>query len=426
METPSLIPSRSSVPAADMHLPHDIKLHIAREVYNDKALPDSLENIHNLISLSMSSKSWRFASLPYLYSHCGIGGRGNFAIENWLVRILPQYGQFTRSIDVALCWIHSNYLPERERESMELDQSGTTSPWESARDALVAQLVAGLPKLSTVKLTMLMCTIPRELNECSCLNRFKSTVQAFEDGRFRSMTLHGLATAFCPRLAQAVFMPSANMLQSIEFGDDLDGYPSLAQPFEQICQLPVLTHATFAAGSFHEVNIESLPWICPLETVLISNQTMDYVRQPLSIEQMSIFVQNFSSSLRSLALEDVVIDSQVGTGNQALPDLPYLATFSLRSTRNSTFRALELLEAHTFESLSITISPAVEPALLLNALSKGAFPELMTIEIRFNPRDNWSTSSRWYSNARAAVQKICDTRFIKLTMSEHKRQKARI
>jgi hypothetical protein len=237
------------------------------------------------------------------------------------------------------------------------------------------------------------------------------------------MTFHGVATAFCPRLAQAIFMPSATTLQSINFGDDIDGYPSLTQPFGQICQLPALASATFASASFHEHNIESLPWVCPLETILLSNQTMDHVGQPLSVQQVGLFIQNFSSSLRYLALQDVAIDQQVGTGSQVLPALPYLNTLNLQSTRSSTFQTLEILEAHDFELLLITVTTAVEPTLLSNALSKGAFPRLKTIEIRFNPRDNWPISPRWDSNARAAIQKACDTRFIELTVYEHKRQK---
>ncbi|KAF8684611.1 hypothetical protein RHS04_01368 [Rhizoctonia solani] len=394
-----------SAPAA-IELPDELKLYIARELYNNSVETSDHENMRDLVSLSMSSKSWRLASLPYVYSHCGIGGRGNFAAENWLNRILPRYGHFVRSIDISLCWIHSNHLPEQERESMELEQRGSSSPWENARDDLVAQLIANLTNLSTIKLTMLLCVVPPGLSECSCVNRFGTAVQAFEGRDFQSMSFHGIATAFCPRLARAVFIPSANSLRSICFGDEIDGCPSLNQPFDSICQLPALTRASFAAASFHAHSIESLPW-------------------PLSVEQISTFLRNFSSSLQSFVLHDVAINQQVGAQSQPLPDLPCLVNLALQSTRNSTFRTLNILEAHLFEHLSITVTPAVEPSPLLNTLSKGAFPKLKTIEICFSPRNTWATPARWDSSSRIAIQKACDARFIKLTVFENKRQEHR-
>ncbi|CAE6532696.1 unnamed protein product [Rhizoctonia solani] len=257
MKSPSLCVSDPPAPIAPTYFPHDINLLIAQELYNDSAPPDSAENAVDLVSLSMSSKSWRCASLPFLYYHCSIGGRGNFAIENWLARLLPRYGHFTKSIDVALCWTHTNKLPEREREFMGLDQSGLTNPWENARGGLIAQLISSLPNLSTMKLTMLQCNAVYEPGECSC------------------------------------------------------------------------------------------------------------------------------------------------------------------STRDSTFQTLELLEAHAFERLTIVVTPTVKPNLLLDALSKGAFPGLKQIEIDFNPKGHWS-SARWDSNMRAAVQTICDERRITLTIAEDK------
>jgi hypothetical protein len=53
---------------------------------------------------------------PDIYSQCNIEGRGNFALQNWVTHILPRYGHFVKSIDVALCWTHSDQLPDREKE----------------------------------------------------------------------------------------------------------------------------------------------------------------------------------------------------------------------------------------------------------------------------------------------------------------------
>ncbi|KAH7339028.1 hypothetical protein B0J17DRAFT_706291 [Rhizoctonia solani] len=406
--------------------------HIARELYNDGILIGNSDDTADLLSLSMSSKSWHFASLPWhlpnpiggedLYYHCDIGGRGNFAIENWLTRILPRYGQFTKSIDVALCWTHINFLPEREKEHMKPDQGDIASPWDNARGELVAQLVSNLPNLSAVKLAMLQCTAAYESNECTCAGRFGRIVQAFKDRRFQSMAFHGLATTFCPRLAQLTLTSSASSVRSVAFSDGIDGSPSILQPFEQICQLPVVTHMTFAAASFHAHGIESLPWICPLEAIKITNETMDRIVQSLTITQMSMFLRNFASSLSSLAFHNVAIDRQGGTGKQ-FPSLPYLTHVVLHSTQESTFQTLELLEAHPFGRLSIVVAPMIKPNLLLGALLKGAFPGLKEIEIHLNPRDHWSSSAHWDLSIRAAVQAVCNERHITLAIFADESQK---
>ncbi|GAB1526726.1 hypothetical protein RhiTH_009898 [Rhizoctonia solani] len=52
-----------SAPAA-IELPDELKLYIARELYNNSVETSDHENMRDLVSLSMSSKSWRLASLP--------------------------------------------------------------------------------------------------------------------------------------------------------------------------------------------------------------------------------------------------------------------------------------------------------------------------------------------------------------------------
>jgi len=64
MEVPSLTASDPSTHIVHTSFPDDIKLRIAQELYNDGVLLDNTENTADLVSLSMSSKSWRFASLP--------------------------------------------------------------------------------------------------------------------------------------------------------------------------------------------------------------------------------------------------------------------------------------------------------------------------------------------------------------------------
>ncbi|KAG8762166.1 hypothetical protein FRC11_010682 [Ceratobasidium sp. 423] len=138
--------------------------------------------------------------------------------------------------------------------------------------------------------------------------------------------------------------------------------------------------------------------------------------------QMNRLLEKFSSSLSSLALYDVTVDRRDNTSNR-LPDFPSLTHLALQSTRGSTFQTLELLETHGFERLSIAVAPTVELNLLLGALSKGAFPRLKQIEIHFNPKGHWSSSARWDSTIRDAVQAACDKRHITLTMVEGKYQK---
>jgi hypothetical protein len=62
MEVPSLelpIPIASTI-----SLPREIELHVAREVHKDTVMLDGTVDFHDLVSLSMTSKSWRIASLP--------------------------------------------------------------------------------------------------------------------------------------------------------------------------------------------------------------------------------------------------------------------------------------------------------------------------------------------------------------------------
>ncbi|KAB5591749.1 hypothetical protein CTheo_4818 [Ceratobasidium theobromae] len=399
-------------------LPHEIKLLISRELYDSCSSPEEPGYSQDLVALSMLDKSWRTAALPYLYSQCNIGGRGNFALQNWINRISPQYGHFVKLIDLSLCWMDYDHLPEQEQEMVKAGHDAITKPWEEARDALIAQLVAGLSNLSKAIITIPHCINSPASRECTCLNYFSGTVQAFGQRRMESIRFHGTGANFCPRLARSIFMQSANSLRSVLFSDLIDGCPSPVQPFESLAQLPELGHLSFAAESFRLYDLGSLDWRCPLESIVLANEAGGRTAQKLPIEQLNNLLGKFSSSLRSLALHDILIDNP---SNIQATGLLHLVHVTVQSTCDSTFRTLDLLRGHSLETLSVVVVSVVKHTPLFDALENGAFPKLQRINIRL--KEGRGTPSCWDSTARAEIEEACKKRDIELIMTGDKRQK---
>ncbi|QRV95064.1 hypothetical protein RhiJN_23082 [Ceratobasidium sp. AG-Ba] len=394
-------------------LPLEVMIIIAECVYRECKAPGDPEHNQDIVALNHTSQLWREASLHFLYSHCHIGSRGNFAIENWTTRLSTRYGQLVKCMDIALSWNHAQWLPRREQEMIESGQGGL---WEAARDGLISQLAANLPNLASITFTASHC-VSNESAQCLCLQHYHRTANAFTNHRLESVYFHGVVTSFCPRLASPILVGSQDSLTSVYFGDELDGLPSVEQPIELICSFPKLRGLSLAASVVESRDLGALHWVCGLEEITIADRAEVLIPQPISSERLSALLSRFSSTLRSLVLRNTVIGGAQGDQLTVPSDLGHI---TIHSTRDVTFQTLERFTASRISSLSVYVTVALQATPLLNALAAGAFPKLKRLCVYLN--QTWSMPVRWDTGSTSELRGVCDTRSIELIVFEGRRR----